>query len=325
MRRRDFAKLLTVTPLAAYAQQQATSEKHLVALLPLADDALSRSRVEVLQLALAARGWRVGENLRFDVSWTGGANVGIDDVAASVIQSRPDVVMALGTVSVQALLKQTNTTPIVFVQVTDPVAAGFVSSLVRPGGNVTGLANFGASVSGDRLRLLKEIAPGVERALLLYESDYPMTEPLLRAAEDAATSLGIELTKGGVRDVAELERAVATFGREGNAGLAIVQGPFTTAARQRLVALAAEHRLPAVYPLAAFVEVGGLVSHGVNVPRMWESAGEYIDRILRGTRPSEIPIEEPTEPEIILNLQTAQMLGLEIPNSLRDRITATVG
>jgi len=204
----------------------------------------------------------------------------------------------------------------VFVQVTDPVAGGFIASLSRPGSNVTGIANFGSSIAGDRLRALKDIAPQLARILLVYDRNYPIPPGLLRATELAATSLGVGLTGGGARNGDELEARVRDFVRESNGGLIVLfPSPFASTHRQRIISLAAAHRLPAIYPLASYAEAGGLISYGVNTPAMWQEAGSYVDRVLRGENPGELPVQEPRRVDIVVNLRTAKALGLTLPQA----------
>jgi len=327
MQRRDFARSVTVlgfTGLIAAAQQH-RRVRRIGALLLMVEDDLGRSRLAVFQRRLDELGWRSGDNISLDVRWAGDDYQRARGEAAELVRTTPDVLFVLGTGGVAALLQQTRTIPIVFVQVTDPVAAGFVTSLSAPGGNVTGFANFGASVGGERLRLLHEIAPQLHRALIIFEADTPLQPGLFRSTEQVAASVGVQLTREGVRDASTLEHDVGEFAREPNSGLVIVQGLFTTKHRERIVALAARHRLPAVYPLASFVEIGGLVSYGVNVPGMWQDAAGYINRILRGATPGTLPVQEPAQPEIVVNLGTAKNLGLPIPAGLQARATKVVG
>ena len=199
-----------------------------------------------------------------------------------------------------------------------------MASLKSHSGNVTGFANFGPSVGGERLRLLAEIAPEIRRAMIVFEADSALGPELLRSTVETASTLKLAAIGEGVRDFNKLESDVASFARQPNGGLVVVQGPFTTRYRIQIVGLSERHRLPAVYPLALFVEIGGLVSHGVNVAAMWESAAEYISRILRGARPGDLVVQEPQEPEIVLNLSTAKKLGLGIGPSLRGRATRIV-
>src|SRR5688572_16906603 len=300
--RREFvrsAALLGFTRMIA-ATQQRQVVRRIGALLPMVDDDLGRSRLGVFRGRINEHGWATGQHVALEVRWSSDDYERVRRDAAELVGTRPDVIFVLGTAGVAALLKETRTIPIVFVQVTDPVTAGFIKSHSTPGGNVTGFTNFGASVGGERIRLLHEIAPQTRRVMVIFEANTRLQPGLLLSTEEASAALGLPLTREGVQDVGTLERDVAQFARVPNSGLVIVQGPFTTKHRERIVALAARHRLPAVYPLASFVEIGGLISYGVNVPRMWQEAAGYVDRILRGTAAGALPVQEPKQPEIVL-------------------------
>ena len=214
------------------------------------------------------------------------------------------------------MLQETRTIPTVFVQITDPAATGFVASLARPGGNTTGVANFPASIAGDRVQVLKEIEPLIARVLLVHDSNCATPPALLRAAEAAATSLGLELSASGVSDADELENQIRDFARASNGGLVVFPSPFTVAQSQRIIGLAAQHHLPAIYPLPNFAVAGGLISYGVNTPALWQEAATYVDRVLRGANPADLPVHEPTSVDIVVNLKTAKALGLTIPPGL---------
>lgn len=327
MNRRHFSLALPFARFAvpfAMAQQQAESTRHVAALLPLTDDELGRSRLGGFRQKLEELGASMHQKIVLDVRWAGDDPELIQRFAAELIATKPDVLFAVGTSALAALLQRTRTTPIVFVQVTDPVAAGFVADLSSPGGNVTGFANFGASVGGSRVRLLNEVAPRVRRAMIIFEADYPLQPGLLRSSGDAASRLRIHVTEEGVRDFSKLEKDVAEFAHEANGVLVIVQGPFTTRYRKQIVGLSERHRLPSVYPLASFVEAGGLVSHGANITTMWRAAAEYVSRIFLGARPGDLAVQEPQVAEVVLNLGTAKRLGLTIPPRLQARATRLI-
>jgi putative ABC transport system substrate-binding protein len=207
--------------------------------------------------------------------------------------------------------------------VTDPVAEGYVQSLSRPGGNVTGIANPGSAISGDRLRALKEIAPKMTRAMVIHDAKYQTPPGLLRAAEAEAVSLKIGLTLSGVRDVEDMERQIGEFARQGNGGLVVIQNPFFGRHKDRIVALSDIHRLPAMYPFAEFVEAGGLISYGVNVSEMWREAASYVNKILRGTDPGILSVQE-AKPQIAINLKAAKSLGLTVPKTLLGRASKVI-
>jgi putative ABC transport system substrate-binding protein len=315
------ASVLSVPVAAAQPTERI---RRIGALVLGADNAEGQSLVAAFRERLEQRGWAVGRNIQIDVRWAGDDGRMARSHAAAIVQAAPDVILAHGTAGIAAVLQETRTIPTVFVQVTDPVAGGFVTSLSRPGGNVTGVANFGSSVAGDRLHILKDIAPYVGRALLVYDRNYPTPPGLLRATELAASSLGVELTGPGARDGDELETQIREFARASKGGLVVFPSPFISTQRPRIIALAALHRLPAVYPLASYAEAGGLISCGVNTPAMWREAGSHVDRLLRGENPGEVPVQEPTQLDIVLNLRTAQALGLTIPRALLTRATRVI-
>jgi putative ABC transport system substrate-binding protein len=308
------------------AMAQPTERTRRVGALVLGtDNAAGQSLVAAFRERLEQLGWTVGRNIEIDVRWAGEDDRITRSHAVHLVRAAPDVILAHGTAGITAVLQETRTIPTVFVQVTDPVAGGFVASLSRPGGNVTGIANFGSSIAGDRLRALKDIAPHVGRILLVYDRSYPVPPGLLRATELAATSLGVELTGGGARDGDELEDQVRDFGRDSNGGLIVLfPSPFVSTHRQRIIALAAAHRLPAMYPLASYAEAGGLIGYGVNTPAMWQEAGVYVDRLLRGESPGGLPVQEPKQVDIVLNLRTAKALGLTIPSALLTRASKVI-
>jgi putative ABC transport system substrate-binding protein len=329
MKRREFARLLSLIAMPQFitgAPQESRGVRRVGALLLLVDDELGRSRFAEFQRRLRELGWTAGGNLQIDVRWAGDDQAKRLRYAAELVAAKPDVILALGTAGVQALRNETVAIPVVFVQVTDPLEAGVVASLSSPTGNITGFANFGALVGAERLRVLKEIAPQVRRVLVVRETNpAAQLQSLLRSIDEAARQLRIEVVGNGMRDAGQLEGDIDEFARQSNGGLVVNQGPFTTAHRERIVALADRHRLPAVYPLGSFVEIGGLVSYGVNVPHMWQDAAGYVDRILRGAKIRDLPVQEPSEPEILVNAKAARKLDIAIPPMLRARITRVVG
>jgi len=224
---------------------------------------------------------------------------------------------------IEAVFLETRTIPTVFVQVTDPAAAGFVASLSRPGGNVTGVANVASSIAGDRLRVLKDIAPDIVRVLLVHDRNYPTPPGLLRATESAATILGLELAASGARYANELENQIRDLARASNGGLVVLPSPFTGTHSERIIALAARHRLPAIYPKPNYAVAGGLISYGVNTSAMWQEAATYVDRVLRGARTGDLPVHE-TSVDIVVNLKTARALGLTIPPELLARAVKVI-
>ncbi len=235
------------------------------------------------------------------------------------------MILSQGTISLRALVERKITAaPIVFVQVTDPVGERFVESLARPGGNITGFANFGSAVARDRLRFLKNVVPGVTRVMVVRDAAYPTPPGLIRDTELEAQSLGIELHAVGMKDVGELDSTISGFGHVPNGALVVLSDPFTGIQMSRIIRLAEQHRLPAIYSLAAYADAGGLLSYGVNLPVMWRGAAEYIDRILRGAKPNDLTVQQPADPEIVVNMKTATTLGLTLPAAVLGRATRII-
>jgi putative ABC transport system substrate-binding protein len=318
MNRRGFILFVggaAIPSITAHISQAAYRMRRIGVLHLLTDAATGRSPLTQFQDRLQKLGWTAGRNVLID------ARRGSDDLkraeanAAELVQTAPDVIFAAGTVSLKAVLQATRSIPIVFVQVTDPVAEGYVQSLSRPGGNVTGIANPGSAISGARLRALKEIAPQITRAMVIHDANYRTPPGLLQAAEAAAVSLKIDLTVSGVSDVEDMERQIGEFSKQGNGGLVVIQNPFFASHKDRIIALAELHHLPAVYPFASFVEAGGLMSYGVNIGEMWLEAASYVDKILRGADPGKLPAQE-AKPELVINAKTTRTLDLKLPTTL---------
>ena len=319
MNRREFITLLggaVAWPLAARAQQ-AGRMRRIGALMAFAAD-LPEAPVRVAALAqgLQELGWTVGGNVRIDYRWaTSGADR--SRYAAELVALVPDVILTTAGSTVGALQQASRTVPIVFVTTVDPVGGGWVASLARPGGNATGFTAFEFSMSGKWLELLKEVAPGVKRVAVIRDPAVPAGSGGFAAIQTVAPSLGVELTPVGVRDAGEIERDVAAFARAANGGLIIV-GPVSSIAphHKLIVALAARHRLPAVYGPRFYVVDGGLISYGSDAIDQYRRAAGYIDRILKGEKPADLPVQAPTKYELVINLKTARALGLDVPPTL---------
>jgi putative ABC transport system substrate-binding protein len=306
-------------PVAARAQQRERM-RLIGVLMPVDDaDALGQARLMAFGQGLAQLGWIVGRNVRIDVRWSAGKANNIRKYATELVALAPDVILASGGSNVPPLLQLIRTVPIVFTQVTDPVGTGFVESLARPGGNATGFTNFEYGISGKWLELLKQAAPGVTRAAVLRDPAIVGGVGQLGAIQGAAPSLGVEVSPVGVRDAGEIERAVGAFARGSNGGLIVLTTALTLVHRELITTLAARHRLPAVYTDRIFVTGGGLISYGPDrVDQFWHAAG-YVDRILKGEKPAELPVQAPTKYELVINLKTAKALGLEVPPTLLAR------
>jgi putative ABC transport system substrate-binding protein len=264
-------------------------------------------------------GWTDGRNVRIDYRLGATGQVDAERIrrnAAELIALAPDVIMANGTSAVGPLLEATRSVPIVFVQVSDPVGAGYVASLARPGGNATGFTLFEYGMSGKWLELLKQIAPGVTRAVVLRDPTQPTGIAQLAAMHSVAPSLGIELSPVGVRDPDEIERGVMAFARGSYGGLILTAGVRGITHRDLIVALAARHRLPAVFPYRFFVTGGGLMSYGSDSNDQYRRAAAYVDRILKGEKPADLPVQQPTKFDLVINLKTAKALGLNVPTTL---------
>ena len=322
MRRREFIVVLgaaVTSPLATRAQQPEQMRRIGVLMNRAADDPEGQASVAAFQQALQQLGWSDGRNVRIDIRWSHN-DVDLDrKYAAELVALAPDILLAAGTLSVTALQRVTRTLPIVFVGVSDPVGAGVVDSLARPGGNVTGFMIFEYSMSGKWLELLKQIAPSATRAAVLRDAVNPAGIAQFGAIQATAQSLGMEVSPVGIRDAGEIERAVAAFARSANGGLIVTPSAGTSVHQDLIITLAARHKLPAVYAFRANVSGGGLISYGPDLVGQYRPAAGYIDRILKGEKPADLPVQAPTKYELIVNLKTAKALGLTIPPSVLAR------
>ena len=284
-----------------------------------ADDAEGQARLAAFRQGLQQAGWSVGGNIRIDYRWAADDAELFRKYAAELVALAPDVILASGNPSVAALQQATRSVPIVFAPIGDAVASGFVESLARPGGNITGFSAFEYSLSGKWLELLKELSPRVSRAAIVRDLGLPQGSGLLGAIQSVAPSLSVELSPINVGDTAAFERAVAAFARSTNGGLIVTTSPWAVAHRDLIIALAAQHHLPAVYAFRYFVTSGGLISYGPSSIDQFRRAAGYIDRILRGEKPADLPVQTPTKYELVINLKTARALGLEIPPTVLAR------
>jgi ABC-type uncharacterized transport system substrate-binding protein len=322
LRRREFMILAGGTaacwPLVARAQQART--RHIGVLMGLAaDDPESQVRLAAFAQALQQLGWTVGQNISIDYRWGGGNADNLRKHAAELVALTPDVIMANSSAAVSRMLDATRSIPIVFTTVADPVGAGYIESLSHPGGNITGFINFEYSIGGKWLELLKELAPHVARVAVLRESAVAAGPGQFGAIQAAAASLGVELRPIDVRDAGEIERAITAFAREPNGGLIVTGSPAASIHRKLIFALAAQHRLPAVYNTRFYVVDGGLISYGPDFVDQYRGAARYVDRILKGEKPADLPVQAPTKYEMVINLKTAEALGLQVPPTLLTR------
>ena len=320
MRRREFLGLVggaaAAWPLAARAQQTERIRR-IGALMNLAsDDAEGQARLAAFHQGLQEWGWAVGRNVRIDTRWGAGDAVRYRRYAAELVALAPDIILASNTSIVRALQEATRTVPIVFAGGTDPVGGGFVASLARPGGNTTGFTLFEYGISVKWLELLKEIAPRVTRVAVLRNPTATGSVGQLGAIQGVAPSFGVELSPVDVRDAGEIERAVTAFARGSNGGLIVLANASAQVHRALIVTLAARHRLPAVYYLRFFVTGGGLISYGPGNIDLYRRAAGYVDRILKGEKPADLPVQQPTKYQLVINLKTAKALGPTVPPTL---------
>jgi putative tryptophan/tyrosine transport system substrate-binding protein len=323
MRRREFIRLIAgsaVTwPLAARAQQ--AERMRLIGVLMSAspDDPYQTTYLSAFMQGLQERGWTIGRNVRIDPRW-GAGNIDLfRKYATELVALAPDVILATAGSIVGALEKESDTVPIVFVTTIDPVGGGWIESLARPGTNATGFTAYEFSIGGKWLSLLKEVAPGVKQVAVIRDPSVPAGSGGFAAIQTAATSSGVELTPIGVRNATEIERGIMGFAtRAGPDGGLIMVGPGSSVRPHRdlIIALVARHRLPAVYPSRDFATAGGLISYGADPTTQYRQAAGYVDRILRGEKPADLPVQAPTKYELIINRKTARGLGLEVPPSL---------
>jgi len=318
MRRREFIAGLggaAVWPLAAGAQQDERVRR--VGVLMGATEEATQSFVAAFEQGLHGYGWMKGRNARIDYRWSEGHTDRIRANVAELLSLKPDVVLINGARALAAMQDATRTVPLLFVGTVDPVAQGFVASWARPGGNTTGFTLFEFSVLSKMLETLKQIAPNITRLAVIFHSDNPESIISLRLLETAAPSFAVKPIPAPVRDRAEIERAIETLALEPDTGLLLPPDIFTAIHRELIVALAARHRVPAVYSGRGSVAVGGLVSYGVDGIDIYRRAAGYIDRILRGEKPADLPVQAPTKFELVINLKTAKTLGLDVPLSLQ--------
>jgi len=320
MKRRAFISLLggavVAWPLAARAQQRERMRR-IAVLWPLAaDDPISQARNAAFLQALQQLGWTVGQNIQIEHRWSAGNDETTRRFAAELAALVPEVILASGSAATGPLLQVTRTVPIVFAIVPDPVGAGFVDSLARPGGNATGFVSFDYGISGKWLEPLKEIAPGVRRAAVLRDPAITAGIGQWGAIQTAAPSLGLEVSPLNVRDAAEIERAVTAFARSSNGGLIVTGSALSNIHRNLIITLAARSRLPAVYFERFFVIAGGLISYGPDFLDQYRRAAVYVDRILKGEKPADLPVQAPTKYVLAINLKTAKALRIELPTSI---------
>ena len=289
--------------------------------MPFADSNVqARALVSTFRDELQKLGWIEGQNIRVDVRWATSDAASIDRFGRELIALQPDIILASATPATASLLQQTRTIPIVFTQVADPVGRGFVQSLQRPGGNVTGFINLEGSMGGKWLELLKEIAPHVSRAVFLFNPETaPYADFFLNSFKAAAETFTVATIVAPVRDASKLEQTIAEQSSEANSGLIVMPDAFTAAHREQITSLAARYRLPSIYPFRFFAQLGGLLSYGNDAQDNFRRAATYVDRILKGAQPGELPVQAPVKFELVINVKTAKALGLTVPPALLAR------
>ena len=305
--------------MVARGQQLERTRRIGVLMNNAADDPEGQLRVTAFAQGLQEAGWTVGRNVRIEYRWAGGNADRIRSYAAELVGLAPDVILTTGSFGLGPLQQATRSVPIVFVAVVDPVGAGFVASLAQPGGNITGFTSYEYSLGVKWLELLKQIAPGVSRAAVLRDPTIPSGIGQFGAIQGAAQSFGVELTPVDVRHADEIERAVGAIARRPTSGLIIVSSALAVAHRDLIVRLAEKHKLPAVYPARYFITAGGLISYGPDALDQYRRAAGYVDRILKGEKPTDLAVQAPTKYETAINLKTAKALGIEVPPTLLAR------
>ena len=316
-RRKFLATLLggaaAAWPLGARAQPDRM--RRIGVLMGFADDAEGQARVKGLQQGLQELGWIEGRNVRIDYRWTGGDATRVRTYVAELVKLSPDVIVAHTPPVIAAVRQASSSIPIVFAAVIDPVAHGFIDNLARPGGNLTGTTNIEFSLIGKMLEMLKEVAPGIVRAAVMFGTN-PQYLVYLHSFGTVPPTLAVELSAAAVRDAGEIEAAMSELGRKPGAGLVVPPDAFTIIHHAMIIELAARYRLPAVYAYRSFVAEGGLMSYGPDVSDIYRRTASYVDRILKGARPADLPVEAPVKFEFVINLKTAKALGLDVPEKL---------
>ncbi len=323
MRRRDFINFLSVAtvawPISAHAQQVERTRK-IAILIPFRDDDPQvKARLSAFKQRLHELGWIENRNIRFDYRFTGQDAERIRTATEELIALGPDAIVAWSNTTVVILQKATQTIPIVFVGTSDPVESGFVTNLNRPGGNITGFQNFETEIGGKWLDLLKEITPGVRRVAFVHSPKISANLAFVRTAEAASTSLGVTMTAAAVQSIADIEHVLTDFAKEPNGGLILAPFPLIVTNQDRIITLASDLHLPAIYPFRYFATNGGLASYGFDPVDPHRQVASYVDRILKGEKPGNLPVQAPTRYELVINLKTAKALGLTVPPSMLAR------
>ena len=322
MRRREFMSVVGGTaaawPFAAARAQQADRMRRIGVIMGFAeDDEVWQAYLATFRQRLQDFGWNDGRNIRFDYRFTGESTERMRAAAAEVVATAPDVIFVSTNPVLSALMQVTRTIPIVFTWVSDSVGSGYVASLARPGANITGFHNFEPALGGKWLGILKEIAPTVRRIAVVHVPEITANVAFLRVAEAAAASSEMTVSGAGVRNAADIERVLVEFAQEPNGGLIVTPSPLTATRRDVIIESAARLQLPAIYPFRFYAASGGLISYGIDQTELVREAASYVDRILRGANPGELPVQLPTKYQLVINTKTAKALGLAVPNSMQ--------
>jgi len=324
MRRREALAALLTLCASPYAFAQSARKATVAVLIPFPDtDAESRVRRGIFAKAMEGLGWREGQNLRLEVRFASGDEQ-LRHHALELGALDPDVLLVQSNQALAIVQQQKIAVPIVFVAVSDPVGSGFVANLARPGGNSTGFTNFAPEMGGKWLQVLKELAPRVERVGLLLNPSISANRELARAAEAAAAPLGIGVTQIAAGDGPSLERAIVALAGDGRAGIIVLPNPANTSNQKHIIEAAERSRVPAIYPFPYYARNGGLAAYGIDVGEMFRLAASYVDRILRGTKPGELPVQQPTKYQLVINLRSARALGIAVPAALRARVDEVI-
>ena len=329
MRRREFIKVIAgsaaaTLPFAVHAQQTEQMRRIGVLMNLSEDDSEGQTRLKTFVQGLQKYGWIEGRNVHVDTCWGGGKAERYRTCAAELIGLTPDVILAGSGATMPALMQATHSISIVFVQTVDPVGSGYAASLARPGGNATGFTQFEFTIAGKWLEVLKQIAPHVRRVMVLRDAGITEGVAQFAAIQSVAQSLGVELVPIGVRDPSEVENAVTAFARGPDGGLIVTASAYTAVHRHLIIALAARHRLPAVYPFRYYVNSGGLISYGPDPIEPYQRAADYVHRVLNGEKPADLPVQAAAKFELLINLKTAKALGFDVPQALLARATEVI-
>ena len=316
MRRREFLGVIGGLALTRPANAQQSRPTRAVGILSgMTNEEQGQVYVKTLRERLTALGWTEGRDLRIEYRWGAGNRRNIQEQATEIVKSRPDVIVAITTPAVAALRQQTRDIPVVFTNMSDPVDGGYVRSIARPGGNITGFTSFEYTIGGKWVELLKEAAPGLARVLVLYNSDNYTSRALLENIQSSVPKIGVQVTAASVQDAAEIEAAITAFAKEGGGGIVLLPDPVIQASPRSIIELASKFRLPSIHQFRGYPHAGGFMSYGTDFPDLYRRAADYVDRILKGAVVGELPVQNPLKYELVVNLKVAKVIGIEVPGT----------